>query len=252
MAWALGVLTALIVGAAVFYLRRHGAGSLDNDAYSYVDEWMWVRKHGLFGPLRPLTGNMPKPLLVLLYGLLYQVGGRGVAINLLCVVTAGAAASLACAIGRELHSDAAGVLAAALLVVQEPFLSAATAGNSTLFLLVTVLAAFYVQLVVPPGSTRAYGTLGLLLVGGLCRPDGWLLYLLAWLLGCVVDARTRWWPASPAVLLPAAFAPFLTNLLDRAFFGDWAYSSRSFRYFYVHFPGVHAPLPEVSLSWATI
>src|SRR5215472_1083849 len=77
-----GLVAASILGAATFHLRRHGVGTLDNDAYSYIAEWQWIRSQGLFGAPRSPTGNLPKPLLVVLYGLLYEAGHEAAGINL--------------------------------------------------------------------------------------------------------------------------------------------------------------------------
>ncbi|MCX6378176.1 MAG: hypothetical protein NT023_01655, partial [Armatimonadetes bacterium] len=82
-------LTFILVGSATYILTLGGISSLDNDSYSYIDEAQWVLQHGFSGQLRPYTGNVPKPLPVLLYGAAYHVGSSFIWINVLCTAISG-------------------------------------------------------------------------------------------------------------------------------------------------------------------
>ncbi len=244
MALFLACFAMFLVVATIVTLKSEGISSLDNDSYSYIDEAQWVAQHGFTGQLRPYTGNVPKPLLVLLYGIAYHTGNSFLWINALCTVVSGCIVGLIYLIGRRLHSVPAGLFAATLTFIEWPLVEASMTANSSLFLLLFSLLAFYLSLRLRLEGKQALWVCCLLCLGGLSRPEGWLLYLVA-VAGYLWVARKhpRLKSAKP-LLYYALFAPLLSPLIERLCWGDWLYSLHSFQYFTKQFLSASAsPIP---------
>ncbi len=226
-----GGMAVFLIFAGIFIITKSGISSLDNDAYSYIDEAQWVIKHRFNGELRPYTGNVPKPLLVLVYGTLYSLGTGFWGINLLCILTAGGIVGGMYLLGKRLHSPIAGGIAALLTLVKWPFWEGAVSANSSHFLLLFVVLALHLSLRNPLHPRRIGWICFCLAMGGLVRPEGWLIYLFA-------VCRFLWlgWRYRSKKIIHVSFAllfgvPLLGMVLDKVCWGDWYYSLHSFQYF---------------------
>ncbi len=248
IAFWMGVATLCLVLITGIFLHRTGVGGLDNDAYSYIGEAQWVLHKGFTGEVRPLTGNVPKPLLVLIYGVCWHIGQPGVLITILCAMIAGAVISLFVHIGALLCSRTAGIITAILGLVAFSTLEVALTANSGLFLLLFALLALHELLALEPGRRRVRRVLVALTFAGLSRPEGWILYLLATLFLLRNEVRSE--KASRRYLaLLLLCVPFLSPLLDRLLFGDWLYGIHSFQYFSTRFLGLMAPASWQGADW---
>lgn len=240
-------LTTILVGSATYILTLGGISSLDNDSYSYIDEAQWVLQHGFSGQLRPYTGNVPKPLPVLLYGGAYHIGSSFLGINALCIAISGLTIGMVYRIGSRLHSVTAGLFAATLTLIEWPLVEAAITANSSLFLLLFSLSAFYLSLRMDVGRKQVLLVCVLLCLGGLSRPEGWLIYLCAVVLYLRLAKRHPRLKPARSSLSFALLAPLVSPLIDRMCWGDWLYSLHSFQYFVKQF--LISPASPSSLSY---
>ena len=225
------VLVAAAATLATVLVRTLAGEALGSDAYSHL---VWARdavRHGVTGHA-PFDYTVPKPFEQGVAALGTKLGAATFVFEWTSLAGAFACAAAAAALARRLGPYPAAPLAALFAVCLPVLWRGGPLGDSNVPYAALVVAAAAAGMGTPACA-------GLLTLAGTLRPEAWGL--------AVINAILGWRRATPAAralaIVSAIAPPALWITLDKAFTGDWWWSSNIVDAYNDRF---HPPLLELA------